>query len=261
MPDLPIKEAPFGYSYGDCETVDLNSGAIKYEVTDFTLPGKNGFDIAVTRTYDSSSSNPLDATVKKRKDALNYYYAYLIYYPYTVYRTVKEEVPCTEWYFYYESGEWKQAWIEYVITYYVTYKETKYKEVARGGDGPFKRKADRDLEMAEEKKSLQAKYKKHKNYVIVVEPQEKKHDRYETATRTNNHADNVFELGYGWSLGFPSIETVEDSDSKEKNDFLHVGDGRVYKIDLDKKKGEKNGLVGYDKGTRRPAVAFERPHP
>jgi len=43
--------------------------------------GKNGFDIAVTRTYDSSSSNPLEPTVEKKTKATNYYYKYIILLP------------------------------------------------------------------------------------------------------------------------------------------------------------------------------------
>ena len=53
-------EAPYVCKVADNESVSLGSGSLQYTVTDFVLPGKNGFDLNITRQYDSSTSNTTD---------------------------------------------------------------------------------------------------------------------------------------------------------------------------------------------------------
>lgn len=49
-------EAPYRIAYKGNETVSLNSGALQLSYTDVHLPGKNGFDLDVVRSYDSTAS-------------------------------------------------------------------------------------------------------------------------------------------------------------------------------------------------------------
>lgn len=49
-------EAPYRIAYKGNETVSLNSGALQLSYTDVHLPGKNGFDLDVVRSYDSTTS-------------------------------------------------------------------------------------------------------------------------------------------------------------------------------------------------------------
>lgn len=50
-------ESPFSYYETNQVSIQLNSGAVQYQVTDFVLPGRDGFDISITRRYDSGCSN------------------------------------------------------------------------------------------------------------------------------------------------------------------------------------------------------------
>ncbi|MDR2711953.1 MAG: hypothetical protein LBB91_02430 [Clostridiales bacterium] len=49
--------APFAYQYDQNESVSLNTGALSVSVTDLVFPGKNGLDLVIGRTYDSSDTN------------------------------------------------------------------------------------------------------------------------------------------------------------------------------------------------------------
>lgn len=49
-------EAPFSYRFSERENVSLGTGGLEYRESDFTLPGKNGFDLAIARVYSSSES-------------------------------------------------------------------------------------------------------------------------------------------------------------------------------------------------------------
>jgi len=57
-------EAPFSYGVSGNESVVLSNGSLQYTVTDFSLPGRNGFDLTITRKYDSDTSNLFDVAPK-----------------------------------------------------------------------------------------------------------------------------------------------------------------------------------------------------
>ena len=49
-------EAPFRFMRSGSESVILNNGSLQYTETDFVLPGRNGFDLVVSRRYNSDSA-------------------------------------------------------------------------------------------------------------------------------------------------------------------------------------------------------------
>ncbi|MCL1873222.1 MAG: DUF6531 domain-containing protein, partial [Clostridiales bacterium] len=57
---VKLVTAPFLYQYDQNESVNLNTGALNVTMTDLTLPGKNGLDLVISRTYDSSDANFFD---------------------------------------------------------------------------------------------------------------------------------------------------------------------------------------------------------
>ena len=57
-------QAPFIYGSGINETVVLSNGSLQYFASDFTLPGRNGFDLSIVRKYDSNSANIHDIAPK-----------------------------------------------------------------------------------------------------------------------------------------------------------------------------------------------------
>lgn len=51
-----FQDAPYSYNMSQVETATLNSGTLQYTVTDFSLPGRNGFDFVMTRRYNSDNA-------------------------------------------------------------------------------------------------------------------------------------------------------------------------------------------------------------
>jgi RHS repeat-associated protein len=74
-------ESPFNYFETNQLNVRLSTGDVQYEVTDFVLPGKDGFDISIARRYDSGCANLEDMDPHFKNDKLttgsksNSYYA------------------------------------------------------------------------------------------------------------------------------------------------------------------------------------------
>jgi RHS repeat-associated protein len=50
-------ESPFSYFETNQVNVQLNTGNVQYETTDFVLPGRDGFDVTIARRYDSGCAN------------------------------------------------------------------------------------------------------------------------------------------------------------------------------------------------------------
>jgi RHS repeat-associated protein len=53
-------ESPFTYFETNHVNVQLNTGHVQYETTDFVLPGRNGFDVTIARRYNSGCANLVD---------------------------------------------------------------------------------------------------------------------------------------------------------------------------------------------------------
>ncbi len=53
-------ESPFTYFETNQINVQLSTGNVQYEATDFVLPGRDGFDVSIARRYDSGCANLVD---------------------------------------------------------------------------------------------------------------------------------------------------------------------------------------------------------
>jgi len=53
-------ESPFNYFETNHINVQLNTGNVQYDTTDFVLPGRDGFDVSIARRYDSGCANLVD---------------------------------------------------------------------------------------------------------------------------------------------------------------------------------------------------------
>ncbi len=53
-------ESPFTYFETNQVNVQLSTGNVQYETTDFVLPGRDGFDVTIARRYDSGCANLVD---------------------------------------------------------------------------------------------------------------------------------------------------------------------------------------------------------
>ena len=65
-----IPQAPFAYNHSKKEHLNLSNGGIRYIEDDFTLPGKNGFDLVVKRVYNSSEACTLKFQPQKNDSKL-----------------------------------------------------------------------------------------------------------------------------------------------------------------------------------------------
>ena len=57
-------QAPFFHDTDSIESVNLSTGSLELNYVDFTLPGKDGFDLTLARSYDSAKSNTNSLTPK-----------------------------------------------------------------------------------------------------------------------------------------------------------------------------------------------------
>lgn len=53
-------ESPFTYFEKNQVNVQLSTGNVQYETTDFVMPGRDGFDLTIARRYDSGCANLMD---------------------------------------------------------------------------------------------------------------------------------------------------------------------------------------------------------
>lgn len=53
-------ESPFNYFETNHINVQLNTGNVQYDTTDFVLPGRDGFDVSIARRYDAGCANLVD---------------------------------------------------------------------------------------------------------------------------------------------------------------------------------------------------------
>ena len=60
-------ESPFSYYETNQVNIQLSSGNLQYEVTDFVLPGRDGFDVTIARRYNSGCANLVDMNPDYRK--------------------------------------------------------------------------------------------------------------------------------------------------------------------------------------------------
>ena len=63
-------ESPFNYFESNQINVRLSTGDVQYDVTDFVLPGRDGFDVSIARRYDSGCANLVDMDPHFKNDKL-----------------------------------------------------------------------------------------------------------------------------------------------------------------------------------------------
>lgn len=67
----PYPENTFSYFETNQVDVQLNTGTFHYKVTDFVLPGRNGFDLSISRKYDSGRANKKDLEINISSTAIS----------------------------------------------------------------------------------------------------------------------------------------------------------------------------------------------
>lgn len=217
--EYPISS--FAVKRDNMEQVSLNSGNLGLNMIDFSLPGKNGFNLEVVRNYNSSMSNMEEQTP---------IYTKIGRYTWTISFTIRG----------YDERLGKNVDIDYKIwdTSYLYSSAVEAKEAA-------------DADWEEKKWDFE------RGEIIEYDNYDTGEVHYATikttwgfktqttflggseailsATRPNDYLMSTYGLGLGWGLGFPSIEVVKQQYKLGKNkvqfyNFLHLGDGRAFKL-------------------------------
>ena len=224
--------APFRYDFQQNEDISLNSGALEYFATDFVLPGKNGFDLVVKRTYNSTEANINNLSIGiKESDTLFYFGIFTRFsssrgnddpYPYDDVTPLVVGGP-------YSSSESRKNSGDRAL------KEWQYREF--GGTPTNPKKASDPYEFEDDRgtfwitETLNVFGRGDSDWGDRTRP-------FYTVTEPNNHNLKNHLLGHGWSFNFPSVEKIRsgydvDDPKKPKELFsyyLHLGDGRSYEI-------------------------------
>lgn len=196
--DKSYNEAPFSIASGN-EDVVLNSGAFQLTYSDLTLPGRNGFDLSLSRQYDSSKSNTED---------INLYYD----------DETGDRYNCVVFF-----AKWQIHDNEMIIKYRV---EDSYYFWKDRSDmlSEIRGSYDGDPEWMEDDGT----FDDGRGYYqgMVWDTPWKTQVFMRTSTRPNDHFYKLYGLGYGWRLMFPSIERVVTQEYRTKTKtFLHLETG------------------------------------
>ncbi|MGE5371936.1 MAG: RHS repeat-associated core domain-containing protein [Solirubrobacterales bacterium] len=196
------------------ESVDPQTGALALKKTDLYLPGRDGLDLDVTRIYNSSQAEfgsrraTLWLTSVGGQEKVSLYYCQLIGKDLDTLATI------------------------YTYTAMYTTKtdaEIAANEILYYGDGnPDHRYYD----------------------IVTIETEGFPVDVVQYVENTSvryNYQQARYNLGTGWSLGFPSVEVqIERVQGKIVDTFyyLHTGDGTVYQVKMTDDPNDSN-LLNY----------------
>ena len=208
---VPVNQvnAPFSYAYEENEAINLNTGALTYQVVDATIPGRNGLDLVIARRYDSS-----DANLFNPKTAPNFSIGYTNPNPpYIVKWGYKAYL-----YTYYNDREMIYSSEDQGPYYEIfsTYSQANSYAISKLNSGEkrysYPNSANSDTLIL-------------RPYTDISAPTESIfHYIYISHTENNNYLNNKYGLGQGWSFAFSSIQTINDTK------YLHLDDGRRFEI-------------------------------
>ena len=189
-------DAPFSIEMGN-EDVILNSGAVQLTYNDLVLPGRNGFDLKLTRQYDSSKANTED---------VNLYY---------------DDEDGDRW----NSVVYLARWQEYREEYYVRLEDSFYYWESKSDMlSAIRADYDDEPEWIEDFELFPDGRGYWEGYIWTTPVESSVFLR--TSKRANDHFKKIYGLGYGWRFMFPSIEKVLTQDYRARyKTFVHFENG------------------------------------
>lgn len=233
-------------------SVDSATGATRVKVTDVTLSGKNGFDLEITRVYNSSSSNlyepyvdeienytstPFYMVVAKKdfektnisNEMIDFGYNNTVginkkYYNYTTDNKKYTNMSKFE----FDVDEYKQSDL------FDDYDEALALASTLNS-------TSKDISATYPVANVGYYWANYKNCTVKTVWIDVYDPRYETALLPDTANERYSKLGSGWEFDFPYVEKRYGDDWYE---YLHYGDKGVWEIDASSSGGE-NGLLGY----------------
>lgn len=193
-------ESPFMYNAAANEKVELSSGSLVYETTDYVLPGVNGLDLVIGLRYNSQEAN--ESSIKINSET----------YPTYIYRVT------LMYFIFYRASDGSLSYlghVEYEEIYDTAYAaQQRIDEWEKQYVFPY---YDSSLGVTIEIKNFWGQYKEEYAGEGV---------RYSSDLISNDYLYKNWGLGYGWEFCFSSIETNADKQ------FLHLSTGEIYEIDF-----------------------------
>ncbi|NJD04665.1 MAG: hypothetical protein FIA99_19170 [Ruminiclostridium sp.] len=217
--------APYSYRNNNSENININTGNLTYESADLVLSGINGLDLRIVSRYESDKTNLYEASYRVESVYHpDYDYDYDVWSGATAY-----------WVNWIGEGRYPEGDIPYASRGVYEYlsdainveafweADTYWYGTASDENGYWPDGTDL-------KKIWTAEI-----YEVLDYDNSYYTYNYINETKPNTYEKLHNNLGSGWSLGFSSIE-IESSGAK----FLHIGDGRAYKINITSTAGDSN---------------------
>lgn len=217
--------APFSYRNSNSENININTGNLTYESEDLAISGINGLDLKIISRYESDKANLYESGYRVESVFHpDYDYDYEVWagcVAYWVNWTGEGRYPDGDSPYQYKIT--RETYSEALQSAAIWDQDTYWYGTVNDGNGYW---ADgTDL-----KKIWSA------GIVEVLDYDNSYYTyNYINETRPNTYEELHNNLGSGWSLGFSSIETESSG-----NRFLHLGDGRAYKINITPTAGDSN---------------------
>ncbi len=237
--------------------VDPATGSTHVNVTDLVLPGVNGFDLEISRMYNSTNASMFEAYLKETEIQYQQAY-YMIKGSKRVYRyytnsswtsTPYEDICLTPDFFVYletktavwmvqNSSEYEYAYVEDPANskLFTTYEEAslavKYlNSISWEIDAtyPYDNTVDYEVD--------------YYDFEIVTVFKTQHYTDYTDGLLGDTATERYSKLGLGWEFTFPYIETRYGYEYEENYEYLHFGEKGVWQIDF--YNGGANNLVGY----------------
>ena len=208
--------SPFSLNRDETEHIGLGSGNLNLTVTDFVLPGKNGFDLKLTRTYNSMMANVDDLTVNFNNVKPYYWTLYF-------------EFEGEDW----DTQERGTCWVE-TQDDTIGYSTKKDAEQAAkdwiqvNGYNSKNNTVKATLKGEDREREFVVKGKVEK---IDIDTPRRSEEVPISGLRVNDHLTGTYGLGLGWGFNFPSIEAVKTDNQRggvKYYHYIHLEDGRVY---------------------------------
>ena len=239
--------------------VNTATGSVNVLQTDVTLPGRNGFDLSISRMYSSSNAFLYDPQIVYNEQAGDpevYYRIYGLkrtykYYTDSTFETIDGVVTCLKPSFF-DYLETKDA--EWMIRNASSYEFLYNSEQEFDEELFFSSEAEANAAIAELESifwQIEAEFPydntveyKVDYYGFVISEMVQETVSYEAEDSLNQDTgtERYSMLGTGWEFTFPYVEVRYGYD--DIYEYLHFGEKGVWQIDFSD--GGSNNLVGYN---------------
>ncbi|AOY76011.1 RHS repeat domain-containing protein [Clostridium formicaceticum] len=213
--------SPFDFSVNGNENIQENTGALKYENSLLSIPGRNGLDLNLILRYNSSKASLNKAIYEEKSEDVYVYAAYANKYVYQSYG---------DWGCYFWNGS------EYIGTFNTS--DDAYWAI---------RRKEWDTMFNESKKLP------YYSGGYVVPHYVNTNYYYVNNLQSNTYSELRNNVGAGWNFGFSSIEIerkggetiLVNADDFNGTKYLHLSNGETYKIQITTNNTEDSNLENY----------------